>query len=970
MVDRASAPLIGRDHPLDVLGANLGRARSGNASVVLVSGETGVGKTRLVTEFLDRERPAVLAGTCVPLAGEPLPYAALTQALRQGSGLVHEATARSPELARLLPGGEAPTPRGAPTPGSGDRLRLFQAVLALLSRMGAERPAVHVVEDLHWADRSTLDLLSFLATNLRHERVMLLLTYRADSVDRQDPLSRWLAELGRLHRTERVDLDRLDDAQATELVTALTGRVPDPERLEDTLARSAGNPLFVEQLVLAGEQAGPLPATLHGLLESRVATLPEGTRRLLGAAAVIGRAAPVPLLARVLGDGVESVEEDLRPALKAHVTELRDDDRVGFQHPAFREVVYAELLPGERRRLHRAGAEALTAEAAAEPEVVGEIARHWHLAGDLPRALESSVAAGHAYERLYAFADARDSYQRALDLLPAVPNELDPVDLRTRAGECASLSGDSTAAIRLLGEALAGATAPAHRAALLQRLGSYHFLAGDGPAAEAAFREALGLLPPGETSTLAARLHAGVALLAVAWSRLDEADAASAEALRISRAIAAHREEGLALNARALVLATRGDLDEGERLLRASLDIARETGQPHDLGSAYANLAHVLALAGRIDAGLTLARTGIVELSRYGQDRQNGSLLLFNIGDVLLKSGRVAEAEELIAAALARHPRGIMAAPLLLAGARSSMVQGDLTTAWERCEQARLVVEAENAPAAWLREILETAAEIELWAGRPDAALEVVWDGLSAIAGTDEMALGTMLVALGLRALADQAGVRRDTRARAQQESRRDTLLTRLAEVHERSADTDVPGDPVVDLLCHAEQLRIAADGGADAWREVATAWDRLERPFPAAYARWREAESRLRQGVGAAAVAPLRAAHDAARRLGATLLVEEAENLARWYRVDLLPEPDPAEPPAVEHPLDDYGLTTREREVLDALAAGHTNQEIATALFISVKTASVHVSNILRKLDVRSRHDAARLAHRLGGTS
>ena len=945
---------------------NLGRTRSGNASVLLVSGETGVGKTRLVTEFLDRERPAVLAGACVPLAGEPLPYAALTQALRQGSGVVREATTRSPELARLLPGNEEPTPGGAPTPGSGDRLRLFQAVLALLTRMGAERPVVHVVEDLHWADRSTLDLLAFLATNLRDERVMLLLTYRTDSVDRQNPLSRWLAELGRLHQTERVVLDRLDHAEATELVTALTGQAPDPERLEDTLARSAGNPLFVEQLVLAGEQDGPLPATLHGLLESRVATLPEGSRRLLGAAAVIGRAASVPLLARVLADDVESVEDDLRPALSAHVTELRSDDRIGFQHPAFREVVYAELLPGERRRLHRAAAEALTAESAAEPEVVGEIARHWHLAGDLPRALDSSVAAGHAYERLYAFTDARDSYLRAIDLLPAVPNELDAVDLLTRACECASLSGDYAAAIGLIGEALAGSTAPAQRAALLQRLGSCHFLAGDGPAAESAFREALGLLPPGETSTLAARLHAGVALLAVAWSRLDEAEAACAEALWISREIGAQREEGLALNAQALVLATRGDLQEGERLLRASLDIAREIGQPHDLGSAYANLSHVLALAGRVDAGLTLARTGIRELSRYGQDRQNGSLMLFNIGDMLLKSGRVAEAEELIAAALARHPRGIMAAPVLLAGARSSLIQGDLTTAWERCEQARLVVEAESAPAAWLREILETGAEIELWAGRPEAALEVVWDALSAIAGTDEMAAGSMLVALGLRALADQAAVRRDARARTQHDSRRDTLLTRLGEVHERSAATDVPSDQVVDLLCHAEQRRSEGDG-ADAWRDVATGWEGLERPFPAAYARWREAESRLRQGVGAAAIAPLRAAHAAARELGANLLVEEVENLARWYRVDLLPEAPVADPAAEAHPLDGYGLTSREREVLDALAAGHTNQEIATTLFISVKTASVHVSNILRKLDVPSRHEAARLAHRLG---
>jgi hypothetical protein len=328
--------------------------------------------------------------------------------------------------------------------------------------MGAERPAVHVVEDLHWADRSTLDLLSFLATNLRDERVLLLLTYRADSVDRQDPLSRWLAELGRLHRPSGWTSTGCDDAQATELVTALTGRVPDPERLEDTLARSAGNPLFVEQLVLAGEQAGPLPATLHGLLESRVATLPRehvgcwaaGRDRPGGAGAAAGQG---PRGRRRVRRGrPETGVEGPRHGAARRTTGS------GFQHPAFREVVYAELLPGERRRLHRAAAEALTAEAAAEPEVVGEIARHWHLAGDLPRALESSVAAGHAYERLYAFADARDSYQRALDLLPAVPNELDAVDLRTRAGECASLSGDSTAAIRLLGEALAGATAPAH----------------------------------------------------------------------------------------------------------------------------------------------------------------------------------------------------------------------------------------------------------------------------------------------------------------------------------------------------------------------------------------------------------------------------------------------------------------------------------------------------------------------------
>jgi predicted ATPase len=170
-------------------------------------------------------------------------------------------------------------------------------VLALLTRMGAERPVVHVVEDLHWATapRWTCSR-SWQRTSATNGCCCCSPTAPTRSTA-TDPLSRWLAELGRLHRTERVVLDRLRDAEATELVTALTGQAPDPERLEDTLARSAGNPLFVEQLVLAGEQDGPLPATLHGLLESRVATLPEGTRRLLGAAAVIGRAASVPLLA-------------------------------------------------------------------------------------------------------------------------------------------------------------------------------------------------------------------------------------------------------------------------------------------------------------------------------------------------------------------------------------------------------------------------------------------------------------------------------------------------------------------------------------------------------------------------------------------------------------------------------------------------------------------------------------------------
>ena len=173
------------------------------------------------------------------------------------------------------------------------------------------------------------------------------------------------------------------------------------------------------------------------------------------------------------------------------------------------------------------------------------------------------------------------------------------------------------------------------------------------------------------------------------------------------------------------------------------------------------------------------------------------------------------------------------------------------------------------------------------------------------------------------------------------------------------------------ELWVEAELARLDGQPAADLWARSAEAWAEVSRPFLAAYARWREAESRLSAGAGVEAITATRAAHSAARSLGAARLVDEVETLARWYRIDLLPPaPTPAQRDAADDPLSTYGLTEREREVLVALAAGRTNREIAEELVISAKTASVHVSNILRKLDVSGRQDAARIAHRLGVTA
>ena len=531
-----------------------------------------------------------------------------------------------------------------------------------------------------------------------------------------------------------------------------------------------------------------------------------------------------------------------------------------------------------------------TREPVPAPAVAGEIARHWHAAGDLERALAASIAAGASYERMYAFADAYASFRRALEILDRVPSDVDRVELASRAAESASLIGEGGAAVGLLEQAIAATTDDGTRAALLEQLGAVHLIAGDAEASSTAYRAAMVLLPDDERSPLVARVYAGYALLAAGWSWLDEAEAAADRALAVSREVGARREEGTGLNALGVVTATRGDPDLGIAQLREALDIAREVQSPYSVAAAYVNLSHVLAFAGRLDECAALCRDGIGELGRYGQDRQLGSLLLSNGSDALIKAGRLAEAGELIDAALARHPRGLMAAPVLLLAARLAVAQGNLTLAWERCEQARTVIDAEGAPLGWLREITETATDVELWAGRPTAAIELVTDCLSEIAGTDEAMFGTALVAQGLRALADEAVTHRDARSRKRRTPLRDRLLTDLATVRAVPGWDELPEAGVLVRLCAAEQARLDGTAPPGLWVEVAEAWTGIERPLPAAYARWREAESLLAGGVDARAIAALRGVHESALVLGAARLVEEVEHLATWSRVDLLP--------------------------------------------------------------------------------
>ncbi len=457
-----------------------------------------------------------------------------------------------------------------------------------------------------------------------------------------------------------------------------------------------------------------------------------------------------------------------------------------------------------------------------------------------------------------------------------------------------------------------------------------------------------------------ARIHAGLALFGAAWSRLDVAEDSCRRGLAVASAVGARREEGLLVNASGLVEAAHGDIEAGARLLRQALAIATEVGNPDDLATAYVNLSHVLGLGGRVDEVVDVVRQGADVLTRMGLARQRVSFLKANLAEALVNAGRIQEAGRVITEALSQHPRGIMSVPVLWQAGRIAMTRGDLDEAWEWLEQARVIVESENAPESYRRYLIETEAEVELWAGRPVAAYDLVVDGLEP------------------RPRDGRGGVRRDARgARAAGPRHRGRGAPRPGLAHPPHRACGVPLDrrpgtgrrPTSRTTPRYARGRGPRPPGST-WPasprpgcSPRDGWSALGRPFPRAYARWREAEARLDSGVDATAIAALRDAHTAALALGAARLVQECERLAGWHRIDLVAEPVEAEP----HALDKYGLTPRELEVLAGLSAGRTNQEIADELFISVKTASVHVSNILRKLEVGGRQEAARVAHRLG---
>jgi DNA-binding CsgD family transcriptional regulator len=977
---------VGRTQELARLGELLARAAGGEPLVAVVGGEAGVGKTRLVEQLAATARARgvrVLGGGCVPLGEEGLPFAPVIEALRGLAGELDAAeleTVAGPvrqELSRLLPdlawGGEAAAgPAVASQAGQG---RLFALLLGVVERLAVRAPLLLIMEDLHWADRSTRDLVAFLAASLRSGRVLLVGTFRSDELDRLHPLRGLLGQLARNRRVVRLELARFTRAEVAEQLAGLLGSDPSTRLVDHVYGRSEGNPFFAEELLLAGGDPRVLPPSLQEVLLARVVRLGDRTQRLLRVAAAAGPGATQPLLAAVAGLDDQQLLEGLREAVDQQL--LRPEpggDGYVFRHALLAEAVYGELLPSERIGLHTALAGALEAgvEAGDAPASrAARLAHHWAAAGDQPRALAASLAAASAAEQVSAFAEAQLQLERVLGLWGHVADAeahvgMDRVGLLSRCAEAAYGAGDPARAAELVRQAIAlvDAARQPQRAGLLHEQLARCLRRLVDPGALAEQQQAVRLVAP-EPSVERARVLGSLAHLLILVDRFEEVIAPAQEAVAIATQVGALTEEAAARTVLGGALVNLGEVDAGLAELQAAHRLATKTGDVTLALRAIVNHSDMLVATGRLEQAATVALDGFDQARRLGLTRFNGPLLAGNATEALVALGRWDQAEQVSRQALETAPSDAGSAVLPLARAALELNLGDLDAAQARLQAVRRLLPAPIPEGQKAGPLFGGLAEVALWRGHLDQARQLVAEAVPLVAANPRYA--APLYALGVRVEADRAEL---ARARHPGQPPDDGTTAALVEWLDQAASSpagaSLPELAAWQATALAEQTRQQGRPDPAAWAAAATEWERLGQPYRAAYAGFRQAEALLAAGDRAAAAVVLGRAAAITGRLGARLLAGEVQALARRARLDLAQHAVPAAA-GVPTPAEQLGLTPREAEVLALVAAGRSNRQIAQALFISPKTVSVHVSNLLAKLGVAGRVEAAAIAHRLG---
>jgi DNA-binding CsgD family transcriptional regulator len=959
----------------------LAESASGQPVVLLVSGDAGVGKTTLLAELSAEAASCgftVLSGRCAELA-DTVPYLPLADALRGAAsgagadGSLQDALSTRPVLARLLPDREI-TRQPGDLPGMAQQ-QLFGAVLGMLTELAQANPVLLILEDLHWADRSTRDLVTFLSRMLRSERIALVLSYRTDDMHRAHPLRAVVAELQRLPSVTPITVGPLDAASMAEHLLGLTHGGIGAAAIDRVIRRAEGNAYFAEELLATASAGNDLPYGLAELLLARTVDLSSPAQQVLRVAAVAGRRVDDELV--MLGAGLTTAEYEsaVRESVARQLLVPDGSGGLAFRHALLREAIYNDLLPGERTRLHARLAELLADERrlAEVPGSAAELALHSLASHDIPGAFAASVQAGREAEKLAAPAEAHRHYDQALSLWERVaePEKLSGLSrgkLAFKSALSAADSGEVGQAVKQLRRMVRPLEEAAEPDLMLlcrvrERL-AYFLLDVDEDAealeVAASAAETMPASPPTWERARALATHARTMLNYAdpepARARAEEAAAAAsaadapwvqADALATLSGVSERTgqiADALATSARAIELAASSDMAGVE--LRARTLHARVQLESGDLEAASAT-AHL---------GVHLAeRTGL-SMAPFGLDLQFLHYLAHYSDGDWDHAQQIADQFPVRVASVAEARLSAMALFI------------DVARGTGRVAERRRWLEAylsEDLMAAYIAKGLY--AEEAYWAGSLPGAVEIGWATIRAAEewgeGYSPQTIRPAAVAIG--ALADQA---RQARAAGHFQAAEDlaaSATTLLEAARAGAARKPAIGVDARGWLARteAEWQRAAGDNDPAHWQAVVETFG-PSFVYEAARSRWRLAEALAEAGHREEAQREWLLAADAAERLGATRLRDALSDLGRRARLGR----GPAASAAGASPL--HVLTARELEVLTLVAAGRSNREIGTELFIASKTVSVHVSNILAKLGASSRTEAAAIAHGNGLSS
>ena len=959
MPPEPSSPVfVRRERELGTIRRLLERSAAEEAQALVVSGDAGIGKTALVARACSNGTESmIIFGACLPLTSMTIPLLPIRSALRSLDESLEEAG-----IVDL----------------DGDDREVTVRFDDWLARRCQVQPVVLVVDDVQWADRSTLDALMYVIAGPARRRLAVIATLRAGEVGLGHPLQRWLADIRRLPRMFELGLEPFDRAGTAEQIEALIGAVPHQSLIDDVHGRGRGNPYFT-RLMVSGlrHDARVAPATFPLDLSSAVLQswfrLSEETRRLATVLAVGGSAMRAGELAEVVEDAdVTAIRSALAEAVDSGTLDRLGDGSFWFHHPMSAEVLAAALADDERREWHRRFADLLEArgEAPAPVASVVAIADHRYRSGETRAAFDWAIRAADALDGADGWAEQLRLMRRAVELLPSVRDIVD-ADMRRdallwRQRSVAANAGatfDELEAVDALLARVDTDLEPLVAAELIVRRMHLRFMAGKEFIDLDEMREAARLAAADPASSEYALALAELAH-AELWADVPDAAAHARDAIGAARNANDARALAHALAAGSMAALFAGDDALARTFGEEGVEAAIES---HDW------FAYVHALLWEANAVETWAsdwfadrmRERRLELTAMGGPPAYIAWVSANEAGALLAMGRVEECEERLRVALGSDAGPLGDVLARLTAARFAALRGRAAEAQSHLLRADELFADGSAFLAF--EFDAVRAEVRLAAGDPRGAYDAALTG--ATSGGAQPTMCEWLMPLAARALADIVQSSRDAGREVEDAlAELDALVLRFPH-----AIRDV-GEPTphVDRLMAAfeavyaaEQARARGRGDESAaWSGAVEACTAAGLPWEEAYSRWRGAEALLVRAHGRQEGAEmLRRGLVLARSLGARPVEEELVDLARRARVPI-EEPSAAASGGLEGIL---GLTPREREILDLIAVGRTYGEIARSLVISEKTVSTHVSHLLAKTGTSSRVELARLVHRLG---